>query len=305
MHLNGRTTKALASIAMSVMVASCNLFDGASTPAVTDSIVFVSNRDSQIQLYIMRGDGSQVRRLTNGPGSKDHPAFSPDGKRVVFEMPDTVENSAQLLYVINSDGSGLKQLTFGRELDRFPSWSPDGTQIVFASTRARNFYLGIFVMSADGSDLHGIDVDQATNFAPSWSASANNILFASVRASVGRTGVYAMSSSGDAKHLVIDGSQPQWSPTGSRFAFGCAYNELCVTRSPDASVVDTLAIGLNGVGGVSTPKWSPDESRIAFVRRSTSLVHFEIWTSRTDGSDQVSLTSADYADDWNPDWSRH
>jgi len=305
MYLNGRTTRVLASIVVTAILASCSSSDGPNgPPALTNSIVFVSNRDSQIQLYIMRGDGSQVRRLTHFPGSKGHPAFSPDGTRIVFEAPDTVDLSAQLLYVINSDGSGLKQLTFGRNLDRFPAWSPDGTQIVFASTRTQDFHEGIFVISADGSDLHGIDEDEATNFAPSWSASANTILFASVGTG-GGTGVYSMSSSGDAKHFVIDGSQPEWSPTGSRFVFGCWYDELCVTRNADASVVDTLAISLNGVGGVSTPKWSPDESRIAYVSRSISMVHYEIWSSSADGSDQVSLTSADYADDWDPDWTRH
>lgn len=40
-------------------------------------IVFISDRDGNPEIYVMRSDGTQVRRLTNNPADDLHPAWSP------------------------------------------------------------------------------------------------------------------------------------------------------------------------------------------------------------------------------------
>ena len=50
----------------------------------TALIVFTSVRDGDMEIYSMKSDGSDVKRLTNRPGPNGGPFFSWDGKRLPF-----------------------------------------------------------------------------------------------------------------------------------------------------------------------------------------------------------------------------
>jgi TolB protein len=51
------------------------------------SIVFMSDRDGDIEIYIAHADGTNIHRLTHSPGRDAHPSFSRDGKRISFQSP--------------------------------------------------------------------------------------------------------------------------------------------------------------------------------------------------------------------------
>ena len=91
-------------------------------------IAFQSNRDGNVEIYVMNADGSGLTRLTNSPGADAAPDWSPDGRKLVFqsERDGNIE-----LYTMNADGNGQTRLTThpGRDLD--PAWSPTGLWITF------------------------------------------------------------------------------------------------------------------------------------------------------------------------------
>jgi TolB protein len=97
-------------------------------------IVFCSNRDGSLNLYIMDADGGNVRQLTK---TKDcyngGPFLSPDGKKVIFRSDRKEKNRLQL-YVINADGTGEKALT---DNDKWVYWAPywykDGKHIIYTA----------------------------------------------------------------------------------------------------------------------------------------------------------------------------
>src|SRR5688572_19140347 len=47
-------------------------------------IAFEAGRDGNDEIYVMNADGSQPQRLTNNPANDQNPAWSPDGRRIVF-----------------------------------------------------------------------------------------------------------------------------------------------------------------------------------------------------------------------------
>ena len=67
------------------------------------SILFTSHRDhpdNYTDIYVMRPDGSGVKRLTDARAHT--PAWSPDGSHIVFSAPG--------LFVMRADGSAVTSL---------------------------------------------------------------------------------------------------------------------------------------------------------------------------------------------------
>ncbi len=88
--------------------------------ALPGTLVFQDSNGGGI--YLMKADGSGLRRLAQG----FEPALSPDGNQVAFTRWDEPRG----LWVINVDGSGERLLS-GANRARSPTWTPDGRAIVF------------------------------------------------------------------------------------------------------------------------------------------------------------------------------
>jgi Tol biopolymer transport system component len=79
------------------------------------------------QIFLMNADGSNDRNLSGESTLDGWPAWSSDGKRVVFSR--RVKEAFQL-FIMNRDGSGARQLTDAIGEYTNPRWSPDGTRIL-------------------------------------------------------------------------------------------------------------------------------------------------------------------------------
>lgn len=140
-----------------------------STEGVQRTIPFRSNGPSlykdlqRANLYLIDSDGSNKRRLTNGPGQHTSPIFSPDGQRIYFrfsrEFKDLYsQGSASFwgdsdVYSVNIDGTNLSAVTDEKFADLLPpSISPDGKQIlIYALIRYGQYYYedGFWMFSID------------------------------------------------------------------------------------------------------------------------------------------------------------
>ena len=55
-------------------------------------IAFVSERDGNMEIYVMDNDGGNPRRLTNNPLDEWYPSWSPDGKRIAFTTSGAMDS---------------------------------------------------------------------------------------------------------------------------------------------------------------------------------------------------------------------
>jgi Tol biopolymer transport system component len=53
--------------------------------AGSSKIVFASNRDGSMQIYVMNADGTGQTRLTNDGSNNDNPRWSPNGTKILFQ----------------------------------------------------------------------------------------------------------------------------------------------------------------------------------------------------------------------------
>ena len=93
-------------------------------------------RPTRMEIWVMNGDGSGQRQITNLGGANFAPYVHPDGRRILFASNYKNPRSRNFdLYLVNLDGTGLEQVTTNTDFDAFPMFSPDGRRLVWASNR--------------------------------------------------------------------------------------------------------------------------------------------------------------------------
>lgn len=77
----------------------------------------------RLDIYVIRADGTGIRRLTRRARTNSNPAWSPDGKRIVFAS-DRAREGWSTIYVMNADGTRQKRLITAPRDHFSPDWQP-------------------------------------------------------------------------------------------------------------------------------------------------------------------------------------
>ena len=137
-------------------------------------IAFHSNRDGNLEIYLMDFDGANVISLTNNPAEDSYASWSPDGTKVVFES-DREGNFE--IYTMDADGSNLNRLTHNLSNDLSSSWLPDGSRIAFDSDMEGGSH--IFVMDARANTVQ-VTKGGGINLFANWSRDGSKLFFVSL-----------------------------------------------------------------------------------------------------------------------------
>lgn len=100
-------------------------------------------------IYTVTADGQRPRRIIEDP-TADDPAFSRDGRWIVFESRRDGDSE---IYLMRPDGTEVTQVTDDPAGDSGPEWLSDG-RIVFTSDRDGD--PDLYAVNADGNGLVGI-----------------------------------------------------------------------------------------------------------------------------------------------------
>lgn len=224
-------------------------------------LTFQSTRDGRTcdQQYVMRIDGTNLTRVSNGNGKTTCGWFLPDGKRLFFgsshahdstcpPRPDPAAGYVWPLdrydiYTVARDGSGLQRLTNYNEYTAEGVLSPDGRKIVFTSLKDGD--LEIYTMNIDGTDVRRLTFTPGYDGGPWWSPDGTKIVYRAhhpidstqlsdykrllsqrlVRPS--RVELFVMNADGSDQHQVtqLGGANfgPSWTPDGTKIIFASNY----------------------------------------------------------------------------------
>jgi Tol biopolymer transport system component len=225
------------------------------------TITFVSNRehphdeDANV-LYVMKADGTALKKLTDDATSADFPSYSPDERTILYIAYPKLEaiNEDPTIDVIGADGSGGHTVTTAANHWAIPpAWSRDGRRIAFARDRdATNpeTPTDLWLMAPDGSGQRrvakGIDT---YGFSPAFA----------------------------------------WSPDSRRIAFACFEGDLCLV-SARGGPIRRLTHSSSDSAATLSVSWSPDGKQITFIRSARSdQPRLDTWVIDASGRDEHEL----------------
>lgn len=273
----------------------------AAIPETYGHIIYVSNRDGQMNLYITTPDGLEQNRLTLSNSEDITPRLSPDGTRVAFVS--TVDGNMDI-YVLDIASRVLTRVTDAPEKDSAPSWSFDGSLLAFESFRDGNFE--IYIANADGSNQIRLTNDPAGDNAPVWSPVTNEIVFVSNR--FGNADILLLTQNGGVSTLTTNrapDSAPDWSPDGSMIAY----------KSSAGDLADICIIARDGINQrclsatpseYSAPIWSPDGNFLAVNGKQNNGYGVNVFNVADGSLTQLSAPGVDPRGTpfWSPEGAR-
>ena len=271
----------------------------ASVEVEPDRVAFISDRDGQLDVYVMSLDGSDIQRLTQGDagiGRHTIPSWSPDGRRMAFNTCfDPCGTMA--ITAMNDDGSWRVNLP-GE--GRWPSWSNDGRRFALVPSVTG----GLHFMDMDGGNLTLVVDPPADESTPSWFPDGRKIAYTQIDPSTGNSNVYVVDVDGF-NHTALTSrgldEAPKWSPDGSRLIFISSRDgdRDVYVMDDDGGNVRSLTFNSSLDDGAN---WSADGTQVVFfsVRFGGSIG--ELFAIGADGKSEGRLT-ADFTDDAWPAWA--
>ena len=234
-----------------------------------DRILFVSDRDGNLDIYVMQADGTNVQRLTTDPAVDVEPAWSPNRQQIAFASN---RNGNYGVYVMNADGSNPHRVSpdDGNYYAQ-PTWSPDGQRLALVSDRSHT--LGVYTINATGGNLQAVTDHPGNSSHPTWSSDKYQIAFSSEQN--GYPEIFVSENDGQPPQLFVtseeaDCSDPAWSPDGQHLAYvatGSGYAEIYIKSVADGS--DRILIAEKDAY-IQSPTWSPDGQYLAYEKKDSS-----------------------------------
>jgi dipeptidyl aminopeptidase/acylaminoacyl peptidase len=110
-------------------------------------IAFACDRTGDYEIWVADADGSNARRLTNGPNHRQFvPKWSPDDRQIAFESVG--EDGHSHIWITPADAGPPRQITTAAFDQRGASWSRNGKWVYFAQDNAMG----------DGTDIWRVPV---------------------------------------------------------------------------------------------------------------------------------------------------
>jgi Tol biopolymer transport system component len=130
-------------------------------------------------VFMAKADGSESKQVTHSTVNAGFPAWSPDGKTLIYRVWGSQESpETRGLRALDLGDNSVKSLT--TNWDNFPFYSPSGDRVVF-TRRMPDYDFEVFTMKPDGSDVKRLTTTSGADAHATWTADGKDIWFESSR----------------------------------------------------------------------------------------------------------------------------
>jgi Tol biopolymer transport system component len=228
-------------------------------------VVFVSNRDGDWDVYVMRRDGSRTRKLTHNKRDDRDPSWSPNGKKIVYTSD---RRGVRDVFIMRADGSNARAIVQLASDAQAPVWSPSAQVIVFSMATGEGEGRDLYTIRPDGEGLKVLAQTSDEEYTASWSADGKWLVYSA----------------------VVPAPCGMCDPLNVLELFVMTAKGTDIQRLTDDAADDQY------------PVWSPDGTMIAFSSNREDPTASDVFVMNSDGTGLVNLTASPDVYDYFPDW---
>jgi TolB protein len=232
---------------------------------------------------VIDSDGRNLQTLTQNRINDLDPAWSPDGKYIIYAVE--AQDSGSLI-IMDADGHNPRQLKSDRWMrPRIPKWSPDGRRIAYLALSGQ-YNHSLRVINVDGTNDQVITENLAYGTVFSWTSDSKSLLYSSGPQNQDNP-MFVMEAVPDAKRasLPLQGMHPAIQPGNAP--------PVQVAALPTVTVAPTFAI-----------KPGKLVVSVAIPINQTSQISMRLFTMNVDGSNRIDLKVDGYDPKFSPDGTR-
>ena len=226
----------------------------------------LERKDGSSHVMVMRADGKNLRDLTRS-GFETQPAFTPDGRHLVFEC----NCGPQGVFMMQDDGLDRHRLTthgFPRGADSDPNVSPDARTVTFVRHQVDGQLQGLFAVDLSGAHLRQlVPYEREVAVKHDWAPDGRHIL------------------------ITVDADYPG----------GRSPNVATVRR--DGSHLRMLTHYRGGRFGAFAGSYSPDGRRVVLRVENVAKKFYRLYKMHPDGSRHILIARLPFSPrhiDWGP-----
>ena len=241
------------------------------------------------EIWMMRADGSNKTRITQGGNATAGPSWSPDGRWLAF-----ADTNRTLVKVRTTAPFGTPEPILGchvenicedgpgpMEIDRTLAWSPDGTRIVFAGASPYSCVKALWMLNVATSELI-FDREDVGSGCSTFNSLWSDLVW-------GPAGQWGFGQ----QQQVFDGPDDSSTAVYANIDYPGFYSPIIKTEYDGYAYDEDLA----SVHGDKSPAPSPSGRFMAFVNDTSGIA--KIYIAKADGSSRRQLTYG-----YQPDWQR-
>jgi Tol biopolymer transport system component len=251
-------------------------------------------RPGKFQLFTIRPDGSGKKQITRVQSS--NPDWSPDGRRLVFDVEHAHGPAFCSVELANADGSGVRDLTGKRNGCEYqPAFMPNGRRIVFVHHDVKTKVESIWSMNLRGGDRRPITPRRrgAGVTDPNVSPDGKWITYVRLKRTYKLQALFAVRPNGSRLHRLTPYSwevavKHDWSPDGKLIVLTTNADFVrphesanLVTIRPDGSGMTQLTHFTGAKENAFAGSFSPDGTQIVF--RLEDHGQYGLYRIRPDG----------------------
>ena len=248
-------------------------------------LVEVTRKDRTNQIgLVSAADGSlQVLKTMDWRGFGKM-AFSPGGKYIVYDFPESQDASERDIFLLAADGSGETTLVEHPANDYVLGWTPGGEGVLFASDRTGTYDVWLVAVKDGRSDapprrlkravgrIRPLGLTREGAFYYGLTTGNNDVDLADLDA---ETGKVTSSPTRISRRLVGTNFGPSWSPDGQRLSFVSKPGLPRLTGQGELTLViralqdgrdREVPLRMASIWG--NPRWSPDGRFLAAAGRN-------------------------------------